>query len=450
MILLYEFFFLRIDKRIHWKQILPFFILLLSVFLWIYFGKLIKFQEMARIAKPPSVSHYLFTQFRVLVTYLRLLFLPIRQNLLYDYPISQSLWELPTLASLLLLIAIFILGIRLFSKYRLLSFSIFWFFISLSVESSIIPIRDVIFEHRLYLPLFGFSLFLISSLFLILRDKSRPILIVTLILTLIAVYSTLTYKRNFIWRDELTLWNDVVEKSSNNARPYNNRGVFYLKKEKYTQAFVDFNQALRLNPNSAGAYNNRGNAYFYKNEYDKAFLDYNRALMISPFLEDAYYNRGNLYLRKGEYNAAILDYNQAIKISPHYAAAYYNRAEAYRYKKEYQKAISDYTQAVGIYADYADAYSNRGLVYAIQEEYAQAISDFTSALKINPKLAQAYNNRANVLAIKGDYAKASIDYNEALKINPNFMEASKNREIAYLKLKQLNANGSKEAKPKPH
>ena len=43
-------------------------------------------------------------------------------------------------------------------KMPVISFGILWFFITLSVESSIIPIRDAMFEHRLYLPIFGFSL----------------------------------------------------------------------------------------------------------------------------------------------------------------------------------------------------------------------------------------------------------------------------------------------------
>ena len=54
---------------------------------------------------------------------------------------------------------------RLFSKYRLVSFSIFWFFLTLLPESSFLPIKDVIFEHRLYLPLVGFSIFLVSGVY---------------------------------------------------------------------------------------------------------------------------------------------------------------------------------------------------------------------------------------------------------------------------------------------
>jgi hypothetical protein len=112
-----------------------------------------------QVQETPLISRgdYLLTQFNVIVTYIRLLFLPMNQNLDYDYPIARSLFQFPTFLSFLFLLALFILAVYLFFKEnRLISFAILWFFITLSVESSIIPIRDVIFEHRIYLPSVGF------------------------------------------------------------------------------------------------------------------------------------------------------------------------------------------------------------------------------------------------------------------------------------------------------
>ena len=95
-----------------------------------------------------------------MVTYIRLLFLPFNQNLDYDYPVFKNIFELPVLISFLFLIAVLFFAKRLFLKYRLVSFSIFWFFLTLLPESSFLPIKDVIFEHRLYLPLVGYSIIL--------------------------------------------------------------------------------------------------------------------------------------------------------------------------------------------------------------------------------------------------------------------------------------------------
>ena len=128
-------------------------------------------QETATISR----TDYLLTQSNVIVTYIRLLFFPVNQNLDYDYPVSRTLFAFPTFFSFLFLTLIVIFAVWIFKKSRLISFGIFWFFITLSVESSIIPIRDVIFEHRVYLPSVGFVIFLTVAIYQMMEQiKTKP------------------------------------------------------------------------------------------------------------------------------------------------------------------------------------------------------------------------------------------------------------------------------------
>jgi hypothetical protein len=81
----------------------------------------------------------------------------------YDYPAYGSLLEPGVFFSFLFLSSIVGLAIYLFTRSRktnnghgiFISFGVLWFFITLSVESSVIPIKDVIAEHRVYLPSIG-------------------------------------------------------------------------------------------------------------------------------------------------------------------------------------------------------------------------------------------------------------------------------------------------------
>ncbi|HOL68244.1 MAG TPA: tetratricopeptide repeat protein, partial [bacterium] len=110
--------------------------------------------EIGRLAEPSGTIGpltYLFTQFRVLVSYLRLLLFPIKQNLDYDYPVYHSFLVPPVWGSFLLLAFLSGLGFYAYRKgQRFFSLAVAWFFVALAVESSIYPIADVIFEHRLY------------------------------------------------------------------------------------------------------------------------------------------------------------------------------------------------------------------------------------------------------------------------------------------------------------
>jgi hypothetical protein len=117
---------------------------------------------------------YLNTQFRVIVTYIRLLFLPISQNLDYDYPIYRSFFSPAVILSFMFLLLLFGIGIYLFyisrithCALRITAFGIFWFFVTLSVESSVIPIDAL--EHRVYLPSVD-SLLLTSAIRLLAQD----------------------------------------------------------------------------------------------------------------------------------------------------------------------------------------------------------------------------------------------------------------------------------------
>jgi hypothetical protein len=108
---------------------------------------------------------YLLTSLNVIWTYIRLLFVPVSQNLDYDYPVAKTLWEFPTILSLIGHIAVLATAFWLYKKkgQTLIPFGVAWFYISLSPTQSFVPILDVIFEHRVYLPSIGFFLFFIAA-----------------------------------------------------------------------------------------------------------------------------------------------------------------------------------------------------------------------------------------------------------------------------------------------
>ncbi len=449
MILLYEFCFLRAGKNINWKYVVPFLVILLIIPVTMLGSRSARSGVMKELAKGSgeiSRSHYFLTQFRVLLTYLRLLFVPLNQNLDYDYPVSETLWEMSTLGSVSVLLFILGTGILLFRRYRLISFCIFWFFLTLSVESSVIPLMNVIFEHRLYLPMVSYSIFLPAMLYYLCRkiitnyelritnsDKSifnKARLWQVILLMIVTLYSILAYARNEVWKSELSLWDDTVNKSPGKARPYNNRGVVYSNMGEHDKALSDFEQALSINPNYENAYNNRGVAYVNLGEFDKAMSDFNQALRIDSSHADAYNNRGNAYLRKGKFNKAVSDFNQSLRVNSDNASVYYNRGIAYENTGKYDKAISDFNKALSIDQNYADAYNNRGIAYLKKGEFDKAISDFNKALSINHDYADAYSNRGVAYGNLGEHDKAISDFNKALSINPNHVDACSNRRVA--------------------
>ncbi|TWW08050.1 hypothetical protein E3A20_28210, partial [Planctomyces bekefii] len=109
-------------------------------------------------ARGPTWPVYILTQIPVTCRYLQLVFWPVQQNLDHDIPWVQSLDDVMAQAgSLALLLALLAVGFWARRKRPLLAFGILFFFLALSVEA-LVPLPDVSFEHRIYLPLWGILL----------------------------------------------------------------------------------------------------------------------------------------------------------------------------------------------------------------------------------------------------------------------------------------------------
>ena len=382
-----------------------------------------------------SRTTYLFTEFRVLVKYIQMLVLPINQNLDHDIIPSTGLFHGKELLSLLIIAGLIYLAVRLFNKKRLISFGIAWFFLTLSVESTIIPIRDFMFEHRAYLPSFGFFLVACYLLFSMAR-KYKAIPVGAIILAaLIVVYGIAAYARNSVWKTDLGLWTDAVKKSPKKGRPYIWQGIAYNNIKKYSEALDCFNKGVDLLPNFPMAYFNRANVNKELGNYQEAVKDYDKAIKLNPNYAIALFNRGVAKAKMNQYTAAIEDYNASLKIQPENASAYYNRGNARRVIRDYNNALSDYDMALKMDKTNSLCYLNRGLTKAALDDNKGAIEDFDKALTIDPKNYLFYNAKGVSLFNLGKYNDAMVSYNAAIRIKPDFGQAYYNR--AFLKMQGL-------------
>ncbi len=374
---------------------------------------------------------YFLTQFRVIVTYIRLLFLPIKQNLDYDYPLSYSLLDLKTLISFLFLLSIFVVALYLLKKSRktqngyglLASFGILWFFITLSIESSIIPIRDVIFEHRLYLPSVGVIMAFSSTVFYVLdytKAKLSPLQAtgVLLLLTVIPLGIT-AYQRNFVWKDEGTLWGDVVGKSPEKARGHTNLGLVYYHQGRLEEAVKEYTTAIRSKPDYAEAHNNLGLVYYLQGRVEEAIQQYLAALRLTNGFPKAHNNLGAAYFKQGRMDEAIQEYMTALKLKPDDADPHNNLGNAYATQGRLEEAIKEYTAALKLKPDFPEVHHNLGIVYATQRRLDEAIKEYMAALKLKPDYAEAHYNLGNTYKTKGLKEAAAREFETVLKLRPN-------------------------------
>ena len=319
-----EFFFIAsVDGRGRIRRLAPFFIIMLIGPLMAVTGMDRELGDIAdRVETMPSHAEYFLTQLNVIVTYLRLIVLPVNQNLDYDYPIAHSISDSAISAGILLGLAL--MAVAFYKRERVVSFGILFFFLALSVESSVFPLEDVIFEHRAYLPSVGIILAFWAGLFYTLekfvpawsQKKSAVIAITLATIALVSSYSIATINRNEVWRDGETLWTDVVKKSPGKARPHNNLGAFYLRAGDLDKAEKYFRQSLAINPKYALSLYDMALVSLGKGDLDSALKYLDEAVTIDPLTPLPLFSMGDGYLKRGMTVEAVKCYRLAVKLKP--------------------------------------------------------------------------------------------------------------------------------------
>jgi Tfp pilus assembly protein PilF len=361
VLMIYECFFFDGSYKSRAFFLLPFlltlFIIPLSLInVRVPIGKMLaNISTFTRVQTDMPRGDYFLTQLSVIVTYIRLLFFPVNQTLDYDYPIYRSLLHPRVLFCAIFLLFLFGVSLWLYlrsrraasAETRVISFGIIWFFLTLSVESSLIPIVDVIFEHRIYLPSVGVFVSIAMTYSVISREWKRKTWAGVLIL-IITVLSVGTYKRNLTWRDDLALWSDNVKKSPSKARPHYNLGSSYLLRGLTDKAIREFRDAIQIDPSYSDAYLNLGVAYASIGAEERAMAALHKAIELKPGDSESYYNLGLLYSNKGLSHLAIEQYQKALSLNPESVNARNNLGIALAESGRIDEAIKQFQQGLSL------------------------------------------------------------------------------------------------------
>lgn len=330
-------FFLKDGKTHWWKRIVFLLVIFLTIPIIPGTNLLLKgySQSDPDVTFKASTSmdrfQYFYTQMNVIILYIKLLFIPDRQNFDYsnDFPMSHTIWENHSYLSLIILAIIFLFGVLNIRKNKLIALGIIWFFISISVESSFISIKDVYFEHRLYVAVAGFIMCLAGIMFIEVKKDRIPFLIkrpllyfLTASILMIALYSGLTLKRNYVYSDGIRLWTDVVEKAPESDRAHSILGGDYLEsyendnlknKEHLNVAEKELKKAVELNRNNDTAHCNLAKVYLLQDRYDLCIEEANKTNAITPSTY-AYNNMGLAYKKQGKTDKALQAFMEGYKL----------------------------------------------------------------------------------------------------------------------------------------
>jgi tetratricopeptide (TPR) repeat protein len=478
IIILYEFIFFSTSLKKRLLFMLPILLMLIIIPLTLVgtnkpLGELLSdIAQVTRLQTTISRTDYFLTELTVIATYIRLIFLPVGQNLDYDYPVFHSFFAAPVFLSFLLISSILATAIYLLYRSRqgttvsskklvvsseqteaeggrsrndspftihfsrLIAFGILWFFITLSVESSFIPIVDVIFEHRVYLPSIGAFIAIAACMNILVYQFKRigQKKAVILCALLIAVLSAATFMRNNIWRSEVSLWEDVVKKSPHKVRALLILAIAYLQHGRIDEARPLLKE-LSMHPFDSPDFHERyyislSSLDLEDDKFDAAEESLRKALEINRNSFEAYSDLCHVLFKKGQLDEALEACGRSLSLMPNYPPALNNISSVYRKLGNMEEAIKSVKIAIAYDPDYALPYNNLGLAYVAGNRFDDAIAAFKQALLLEPYYAEAYNNLAGVYMVSGDFGTAIAELQKALKISPNYSRSHYNLGIS--------------------
>lgn len=219
---------------------------LLFVFLYTNSELLIIIDEMTRETLDITRSDYIINQFVILWKYVYLFFFPLDLRLEHGVSVGDfSFYDF--LLSFLVHGAL--ISFAFVYKNKVIKFAVLMFYVMHLIESGIIPIRDLMFEHRTYLP--NFTLILMFSLILnFVYDRIKIGYIKTLFLFLLTIYlffsSVLTYNRNSLWGNSINFYKNELLYLPNNPRLNSNLATEYIRVGDFENAILHYEKSFKF------------------------------------------------------------------------------------------------------------------------------------------------------------------------------------------------------------
>lgn len=342
-LLAYEFSFFGLSLR--WRKsvallLAGFFAIVGTLVFFLMFSDIQQFSGFNYEIRPYSMWQRLLTQPIILCRYLFLILLPIADFLSIESDIFASTGILSppiTLPANLFITALVIVSILYVRRYPLLCFAALFYFINHLVESTVINL-ELYFEHRNYLPSI-FIYFAISYYFCKIVDyyfNQKKVFLHSLFvfaMTFILVSEgNATLLRNDVWKTEVSLLTDAIEKSPGNMRPYISLGVEYMKinqRDKAKESYRKAEKIYKLNPDKhqrnfvALLYYNAGMLSMKDKENAKAIQLLLKSADLDPASWETHVNLGYLFFTTGDMERAETAFNNGLSLRPDQADIYY-------------------------------------------------------------------------------------------------------------------------------
>ncbi|MDX2002440.1 MAG: tetratricopeptide repeat protein [Chitinophagales bacterium] len=407
---------------------------------------------------------YIITQPFVMLHYFLMFVWPNQLSADTDWEVLPTIFHYRFFVGLLFILGMLVIVfITMRNKvYRPIAYGILWFFIAL-VPTSVIPLAEVMNDHRMFYPFVGLVLSAGWSLGLLVvryekevrRSTQNLYGLVAAICLLLGIYGYQTWQRNEVWDNGISLWKDVTEKSPKNGRGWMNYGLALMEKGQYELALPAYETALKYTPNYSYLHINMGVLYNALGRQKEAEYHYQYAYGVAPDQVEVNYFYGIWLSKQNRYNEAQFHLKRVLELAPAHLNARYSLMDLFARNNDTKqlKAIAESTLQIvpedakakyylGIVPSLGQSLQNQktaliqsgsandlielSYLYYKEGNFAEMIKACEQAITLDPNSATAYNNLCTAYNELKQWDKAIAACEKAIQIKPDFQLAKNN------------------------
>ena len=355
-------------------------------------------------------------------------FWPWPLSFYYPFQKSVSPFEPPVLFGVLSLCVFGALSFWLWRKNRILSFSIPWIFITLSLVLNARWMPGTVFAERYwYLPSVGMCWLLGAAVVAVVRSQNvpQPMLrwsAAVLLLMLALLSAAGTVARNRDWKSDYTLCVQTLQVRPRAAHFHVNLGDMDWQMGKHDQAMAEWREALAEEPREPFALRSLGRALLEQEHYAEAESSLRESIRLAPQYSEPHVYLGLLDEKLGKNADAEGELRQAVELNPFGSDPRNALGRFYFERGRYAEAEEQFRASLmGVPS--IDAYRGLGQACAKLAKESDAEDAWREALRREPFDELAHAGLGKIHMEHGRWNDAEREYRAVLLMDPKNPEA---------------------------
>ena len=388
--------FISTERR-RWVSYLPY---VLPIFCYLALRSFVVVDR-GNLLKTLQLSDNLLLIPQIVVRYVLNMTAPFDLKVLYEFPanityLSAGLYLLPMIVMLS--------AILYFRNIKEVSFSAIWFCLFLLPVSNIFPLGSAMMADRYaYFSLMGFSLLLAYCV-----CKAPKQAVIAIMIGICACFALIDFKRNRLWKDDPTLFTQMILDAPSWVGGYQYLGMYYFNTGDFTKAEKYLTDAVVKNDVTDKTIHTLTAIYWETDRLDKAVPLMLKSIEYEPNNPQPNIMLSRIYEAKGDKTQARIYHDKAVALLPNIEQIMFLRAgalcrEGEKLMAEHKSSDAErkFREALMIKPDFVPAFIDLGSVAAEKGNLPKSIEYFSKAVALDPRNPSAHYNLSLAFEMMG-------------------------------------------------